>query len=165
MLKRNADFYLAILKPTLKKEQQMQEKHYRKNVSELVDGEYDGVLKRVFKNEMKDRDAFFINMNIDINGEEYSYGQYCSEKSMRFLFSDILIPLGMYASEKGIADALNIRDTYIKFEKSSSDKYASIKIHPLYEYKDEAPVGSKNACINETVIVNDSNNDMDEIPY
>ena len=167
MKKHNAEFYLAILKPFLKKETQMQEKHYRKNISELSDGEYDGVLKKVFKTDMKGKDAYFINLIIDINGEEYSFGQYCSERSVKFLFSDILMPLGLYASEKGIAEALKLKDTYIKFEKSSGDKNASMKIHPIYEYKGEAPIGSINSCINTNNNINNTQeqDDMDEIPY
>jgi len=168
MKKYTAEFYLAILKPSIKKEQQQmpQEKHFRKNISEISDGEYDGVLKRIFKNEMKDRDAFFLNLIIEINGEEYSYGHYCSERNMNFLYGDILIPLGMYASERGITECLTLRNLYIKFEKKSSDKYANLKIHPLFEYKDQTPVGSKNACIQTNTVVDiPVEEDEDEIPY
>ena len=166
MKKYTVEFYSAILKPSIKKEQLMQEKHFRKNISEISDGEYDGVLKRIFKNEMKDRDAFFLNLIIEINGEEYSYGHYCSERNMNFLYGDILIPLGMYASERGISDCLALRDLYIKFEKKSSDKYANLKIHPLFEYKTESPAGSKNSCLQTNSVVElTEEDDEDEIPY
>ena len=174
MKKYNADFYLSMLKRELKEGNTMADFRNEKEVSELADGVYEAVLKRIFKNDLKQKPGYFLNIKLSINDEDYTYGQYVSERSVNFLYQNILLPLGMYCSEQGVLDCLKLRDLFVQFEKKSDERYTNIIFKPLYECKDIAPVGSKNACAknpknayvkNENIVSSSNDDDMDEIPY
>lgn len=136
-----------MLKPEFKKESTMPEFRKEKEVSELADGLYEGTLRRIFKNDLKQKPGYFLNIKLIINNEDYTYGQFVSERNVSFMHQNILLPLGLYCSEQGVLDCLNLRNLYVRFEKKSDGRFTNLIFKPLFEYKDEAPVGSVNTCL------------------
>lgn len=165
MEKHNADFYLKMIKPQYKGQNTMaDEKKYPEKASSLADGHYSATLKRVSRYDLKDGRGWFMNFRFDIDGKEYEHGQFVSEKTEFILYNNFLIPLGCYASQKGIDNALTLKDLYVEFDKEMRGQYANIKMTPLFECKNNAPVGSKNACIESQPVVEESD-EFDDIPY
>ena len=155
-----------MLKPKYKGQSTMnEEKKYPEKTSTLADGHYSAVLKRISRYDLKDGRGFFMNFRLDIDGKEYEHGQFVSEKTEFVLYNNFLIPLGCYASQKGIDEALGLKDLYIEFDKEMRGQYANLKITPLFECKKNAPVGSKNTCLDPKPVVEGNNEDFDDIPY
>lgn len=165
MEKHNADFYLKMIKPQFKGKNTMtDEKKYPEKASSLADGHYSATLKRVSRYDLKDGRGWFMNFRLDIDGQEYEHGQFVSEKTEFILYNNFLIPLGCYASQKGVDEALALKDLYVEFDKEMRGQYANIKMTPLFECKNNAPVGSKNACIENKPMIEESD-EFDDIPY
>lgn len=166
MNKHDIGFYLSMIKPEFTKGKNMKNQ-YAKKISELQDGDYSAVLKRVYKNELKDGRGFFMNFYFNINDEEYEYGQFVSEKTEFILYRDLLLPLGQYASHRGIDDTLKLKDVYFEFKKVTNGQYSNMVVYPLYET--EAPVGSVNNTITniKTNVTEDPSIDDfdDSFPY
>ena len=173
MSKYNSEFYYSILKAKFKKEgENMSEREYPKQVSLLNDGLYEAVLTRVTKHELKDGRGSYLDFYFKINDTEYEYGQFLSEKTEFIVYRDFLIPLGQYASKRGIEDCLKLKDLYVQFEKQTNGNWTNIIFRPLAEIRQNAPVGSKNVCIDSKQSVNTVQQtesvceDIDEdIPY
>lgn len=163
----NIEFYYSILKPEYKEGKNMSDKEYPKEVAELNDGLYEAVLTRVSKYDLKDGRGSFVNFHFDINGTEFKYGQFLNEKTETILYRDFLIPLGMYASKRGLEECLNLKDLYVNFTKETNGKYTNIKFTPLFECKKTAPVGAKNNCIEQQFAprLEEENFMDDDIPY
>lgn len=140
------------------------EKKYAEKISTLADGHYEAVLKRVSRYDLKDGRGYFMNFYFDINGRDYEHGQFVSEKSEAFLYINFLIPLGCYASQVGVKEVLTLKDLYVELDKETDGQYARVKLMPLFECKKNAPVGSKNTCIEAQPVVEDTN-EFDDIPY
>lgn len=165
LVKKGTEFYIKMLKPQYRGLLRMEEeKKYPEKISSLADGHYCGVMKRVSRYDLKDGRGFFINFYMDINGKEYEYGQFVTEKNDFILYNNFLIPLGCYASKRGIDEVISLKDLYVEFDKETKGQYANVRMTPLFECKKNAPVGSKNTCI-ETEDIKASSYDLDDIPY
>lgn len=165
MQQRNSAFYFSMLKPQYKGSHTMaDERKYADKIATLTDGHYSAVLKRVSRYELKDGRGYFMNFYFNIDGKDYEHGQFVSEKSEPFLYSNFLIPLGCYASQKGIDEALALKDLYVELDKETDGQYARVKLMPLFECKKNAPVGAKNTCIESQPVVEETS-EFDDIPY